>query len=49
MLYTTTVFPDGTRGYFFPVNNVGSTTSFTTNVGIGTSGNFLGSYYQDLA
>jgi len=33
---TTTIFPDGTRGYFFPVNNVGSTTSFTTNVGTST-------------
>ena len=33
---TTTVFPDGSRGYFFPVNLVGFPTQFTTNVGTST-------------
>jgi len=33
---TTTIFPDGTQGYFYPVNSVGTTTSFVTNVGIST-------------
>ena len=33
---TTTIFPDGTRGYFFPVNLVGFPTQFTTNVGTST-------------
>lgn len=33
---TTTVFPDGSRGYFFPVNIVGFPTQFTTNVGTST-------------
>ena len=33
---TTTIFPDGTQGYFFPVNSVGFATEFTTNVGTST-------------
>jgi hypothetical protein len=33
---TTTIFPDGTQGYFFTVNTVGTTTSFTVNVGAST-------------
>jgi hypothetical protein len=33
---TTTIFPDGTQGYFFTVNTVGTTTSFTVNVGPST-------------
>ena len=31
---TTTKFPDGSQGYFFNVNSVGTTTSFTVNVGV---------------
>jgi hypothetical protein len=40
---TTTVFPDGTQGYYFPVNSVGFGTEFTTNVGTST----ISHYYVD--
>ena len=40
---TTTIFPDGTQGYYFPVNSVGYTTEFTTNVGTST----ISHYYVD--
>jgi len=34
---TTTIFPDGSSGYMFTVGTVGTTTSFTANIGIGTT------------
>jgi hypothetical protein len=40
---TTTVFPDGSQGYYFPVNAVGFSTEFTTNVGTST----ISHYYVD--
>jgi len=45
---TTTIFPDGTQGYYFPVNNVGFATEFTTNVGTSTISHYYvnGGYVQ---
>ena len=40
---TTTIFPDGSQGYYFPVNSVGFATEFTTNVGTST----ISHYYVD--
>ena len=45
---TTTIFPDGTQGYYFPVNTVGFPTQFTTNVGTSTISHYYveGGYVQ---
>jgi hypothetical protein len=45
---TTTVFPDGSQGYYFPVNSVGFSTEFTTNVGTSTISHYYteGGYVQ---
>jgi hypothetical protein len=45
---TTTLFPDGTQGYYFPVNSVGFSTEFTTNVGTSTISHYYveGGYVQ---
>jgi hypothetical protein len=45
---TTTIFPDGSQGYYFPVNSVGFATEFTTNVGTSTISHYYveGGYVQ---